>query len=202
MENQDIVPENTEGAKTDTESSVKCNSVEEAVLRYQSAKEKLLNVSEWHTYAGDGTADFQLTGRNGEAVWRPAQEGDYFRIDLPALGSETGDGDDWVQIKSITESNDPASKIEQTAIIVNPSPNPKKNSTDTAHFFKNDASSTFIVKRINNTVFAEVHGRNEKPNTEETTSIVDKARNAVVAVGAILGLSKIQWKALVNGLLE
>jgi hypothetical protein len=31
---------------------------------------------------------------------------------------------------------------------------------------------------------------------------VDKVRNAVVGAGGVTGFSKLQWKALVNGLLE
>jgi hypothetical protein len=50
-------------------------------------------------------------------------------------------------------------------------------------------------------VTAEVHGRNEVPNTE-TDKTVDKVRNAVVGLGAITAFSAPQWKSLVKGLLD
>lgn len=200
-ENKNIVPENIVGSQTDTTSSVSLNSIDDATQKYQSAKQRLLNVSNWHTYAGEGTANFQLTDNNGNAVNRLAEKGDHFRIDLPAPALETGDGDDWAQIESIVEQNDQLYDTEETAIKVRPAINPNNSKQDTAHFFKNDATSTFIVRREGTKVFAEVHGRNEKPNTE-TEGILDQARNAIVALGAILGFSKIQWKALTKGLLE
>jgi hypothetical protein len=46
-----------------------------------------------------------------------------------------------------------------------------------------------------------VYGRNEKPNTKAETA-VDKARNTAVATGAISGFAKLQWKSLVNGLVN
>ena len=69
------------------------------------------------------------------------------------------------------------------------------------HFFTEEASSCFLVKREKNTVTAGVYGRNEKPNTAAET-FIDKARNTAVAAGAMTGFSKLQWKSLVNGLME
>ena len=70
-----------------------------------------------------------------------------------------------------------------------------------AHFYTDEATSNFIVKREGTKVTAGVYGRNEKPNVK-TETIIDKVRNAVVGTGAVTAFSKIQWKALVNGLLE
>jgi len=50
-------------------------------------------------------------------------------------------------------------------------------------------------------VFAEVNGRNEQPNTD-AENLIDKARNIAVAAGAMLGFSKVQWKSLVDGLVD
>ncbi|MDB5120718.1 MAG: hypothetical protein JWN56_1936 [Sphingobacteriales bacterium] len=202
MENNEFnnaVPEQTKGAKTDTSASIKLDTDEEASNHYRIAKNKLLNISRWHMYAGTGTADFQLTDNDGNAVSRLAQESDHFRINIPGPGSKTGDGFDWVQIQKIKEETGMDS--EQISVIVQPATNPNNASPDTAHFFKEDASSTFIVRREGKTVFAEVHGRNEQPNTE-AESLIDKVRNVVVAAGAMFGFSKVQWKSLVEGFVD
>ena len=68
-------------------------------------------------------------------------------------------------------------------------------------FFKEDATSTFIVERDGNNLRAAVHGRNELPNTKADKPL-DKARNAIVGLGAMLGLSNPQWKSLVKGILD
>ncbi|HEX8376826.1 MAG TPA: hypothetical protein VF602_03345 [Pedobacter sp.] len=196
---KDIIPENTKGAQTDTSYTQEYETVEEAVLAYQESKQKLLNITQWHSYAGTGTAEFQLTDKNGQEVNRLAEEGDHFQINIPGPGSKAGDGYDWVQIESITSET--TNNTELTAIKVRPATSPQNSKQETAHFFNNEASSTFLVKREGNTVKAEVHGRNEQANTE-AESLIDKTRNIIVAVGAMLGLSDVQWKSLVKGLIK
>jgi len=84
---------------------------------------------------------------------------------------------------------------------VRPATNPKNERKDIAHFFSEASTSSFIVKRDGNKITAAVYGRNEKPNTN-TEKVTDKIRNAAIAAGAISGLSKLQWKSLVNGLVK
>jgi hypothetical protein len=50
-------------------------------------------------------------------------------------------------------------------------------------------------------ITAEIHGRNEEPNTE-TKKLPDKMRNLVVGTAATIGLAKIQWQKLAKGLLN
>ena len=200
MENtNNAIPEQTKGAKTDTSASINLSTNEEASDHYRFAKNKLLNISHWHTYSGNRTAYFQLTDSSGNTVQRLAEKGDHFRIDIPGPGSETGDGFDWVQIREISEETNPDG--QQISIIVKPATNPNNDNPDTAHFFTEDASSTFIICREGKTVFAEVHGRNEQPNTD-AESLIDKARNVAIAAGAMVGFSKVQWKSLVDGLVD
>ena len=70
----------------------------------------------------------------------------------------------------------------------------------TAHFFRSDATSTFIIERNGSRVTAFYHGRNELPNTA-TPNLSDNIRNGLVAAGAIMSLSEIQWSALSKGFL-
>ncbi len=121
-----------------------------------------------------------------------------FQIDIPGPGPVSGDGYDWVQIEAMEELETP--EIEQLTIRVRPATSPKNEKSDVAHFFSAEATSNFLVQREGNTVTAAVLGRNEKPNTEADT-IVDKARNAAVATGAVTAFSKLQWTSLVKGLI-
>jgi hypothetical protein len=200
-DNEKLIPENQEGSETNVEEVVELSGKEEAISKYKEAKQRLLNISEWHAYAGKGTADFQLTDSAGNPVNRPAEQGDHFRINIPGPGSKTGEGFDWVQIESIAEETDEDNDINLIAIKVRPASNPQNSNEDVAHFFHPNASSTFLVQRKALKVSAEVHGRNEKVN-KESKNVIDKARNAVIAIGAMLGFSDLQWKALVKGLLE
>jgi len=192
---KDLVPDHREGMETDTESSAEFSSTNEATEFFRKVKERLLSVNQWHQYAGAATADFQLTDNSGKEVQRKAQKGDHFKINIPGPGIQTGDGYDWVQIEAIEETD------EALTIRVRPATNPRNDHNDVAHFFSDEATSSFMVRREGNTVIAGVYGRNEKPNTS-TEKLTDNLRNAAVATGAISGFSKLQWKSLVNGLIQ
>jgi hypothetical protein len=192
---KNIIPENKEGTQTNTERSIEFATEEESKQFFQIAKKRLLDISHWHKLAGKATADFQLTDEKGNPVNRTAKEGDHFKIDIPGPGSITGEGSDWVKIESIQEDEN------CIGIRVRPATNPTNERKDIAHFFNDDSTSSFIIKREGKKITAGVYGRNEKPNTKTETA-VDKIRNATVAAGAISGFSKLQWKSLVNGLVE
>ena len=194
-EKQDGIPQNSRGVQTNTESETELGSVDEAKELFAKVRQRLLHVNEWQKIAGKLSADFQLTDANGEDVHRAAQKGDHFRIDIPGPGPATGDGYDWVQVENIEDNED------KLVILVRPATNPKNERTDVAHFFSEEATSSFMVRREGNKIIAGVYGRNEKPNTAAATA-VDKARNTAIATGAITGFSKLQWKSLVNGLIK
>jgi hypothetical protein len=194
-----IIPEQQTGVESNTESSVEVNSKEAAVHAFDLLKQRLLNVNNWHSVAGKLTAAFQLTDAKGNAVDRSVQKGDHFKIDIPAPGPVTGDGHDWVQVEAIEEEK--KNDSETLAIRVRPATNPKNDQDDVAHFFADDATSCFMVKREGKKLTAAVYGRNEKPNTN-AESILDKARNVAVATGAVAGAAKLQWKSLVEGLVK
>lgn len=195
----DIVPEHYSGVATNTENSVSLPSVEEAKSFYEKVRRRLLDVNNWQKFAGAATAGFQLTDKKGNDVNRLVQKEDHFKIDIPGPGPVTGDGFDWVQVEAIEEKDD--SEEQSISIKVRPATNPNNERKDVAHFFSDEATSCFTVKREHTRVTAGVYGRNEKPNTKAEMAI-DKARNAAIATGAITGFAKLQWKSLVNGLVS
>lgn len=195
------IPEQQKGNQMDTLQEVSLKSVEEAKALFATAKKRLLNVSHWGEIANGFSSAFQLTSREGKEVDRPLQHGDFFKISIPAPGPESGKGEDWVQVENIQDETDAATDIEIISVRVRPASPPHTSGTATAHFFNEAATSTFVVKRKEKTVSAEVHGRNEIPNVQGE-GILDTVRHAVVGLGAILGFSNRQWKNLVEGLVE
>jgi hypothetical protein len=193
----DIVPDQHTGAKTDAEHSITAESDEQAGKIFETAKRRLLDVNHWQQLCGKASAKFTLTDAEGNEVNRSAQVNDHFKINIPAPGSVTGEGYDWVQVETIEENEDG----QLLAIRVRPATDPRTPGDDVAHFFKDAATSTFAVEKKGNKVMARVHGRNEEPNTT-SEKVIDKVRNAIVAIGAMIGLSTPQWQSLVKGLLE
>ena len=201
MKSKITLPQQYEGMQKDIVQSVTLQSADEARACYQRAKAKLLNVNNWGEVAGIGSASFQLISDLGEAAHREAAYGDYIRIDIPGLKSKTGEGYDWVLIEKIEEAYDKMKDLEGIVIQVRPTHQPFDDIESTAHFFDSDSTSSFLIEREGCTVTASEHGRNEIVNTENK-NFLDKIRNFFVALGAMIGLSDIQWKKLVKGFLE
>ena len=196
---EDNVPDQVKGNAINVERSVKATSNHQAKLLYEEASARLLDVNHWHTFTEPSMSVFQLTDSNGQEIYREAHEMDLFRISVPAPGSSNGEGFDWVRVERIDyqKTGDPTQGI---SMRVRPVPSPLHPGDGTAHFFKVDATSTFSVSRDELEVKSSIRGRNEVPNTD-ASSIVDKIRNVVVATGAALAGSNLQWERLAKGLL-
>lgn len=195
-----LIPANTVGKALDIETSVTERTVEESITTFNRACKRLLNPPLWHQLSGSMSASFTLATPASDDAARLAQVNDYLVIDIPGPGPSAGSGYDWVQVENIAENVDPGAD-QSFGMKLKASPNPEKPEKGIAHFFREGATSTFIVKRMGNTVIASYHGRNELPNTKQA-SFPDKIRNSLIAAGALAGISELQWMALMKGLLQ
>lgn len=194
------VPAQIIGSEVNVVEKIELASDAEAIHFFQTVKSRMLDVNRWAEFAGSASSDFYLTDADGISVDRKAKTGDHIKIDIPGPGTKTGSGFDWVSIEEIkVEVIDGAEVLSMTA---RPTNNPLSGEGgNTAHFLTDQATSTFQVKRVGKTIYAEEHGRNEVPNTD-TAHGLDNLRNAFVGWGAKIGFSYPQWKALVKGLLD
>ncbi|MEO8763533.1 MAG: hypothetical protein ABI416_04560 [Ginsengibacter sp.] len=199
MENE-LVPPETKGKNTDLENSVELDTKEEAMFTFKKACNRMLNPAAWHNLCGPASAEFTLTGDKGGEEYRLAAKGDYFKIDIPGPGPSAGDGYDWVRVEFLEEIDNPGNDEESCGMKLRASAAPNTAGNDTAHFFNEDATSSFIIHRKGNKVTASYHGRNEAPNNA-TGKITDNIRNSMIAMGAFAFLSELQWSALIKGFL-
>lgn len=195
MENP--IPAQEKGGEMNAISKASFDSPEAASAFYEIAKQRLLDVNNWNKVSNLPSSTFMLCDPTGQQVKRNVQLGDYLKIDIPAPGTDTGDGFDWVKVEFIEEEHQEGADI--MSFRVRPTDNPVSDEQAVAHFFADSATSTFQVKKSGNEVSAEVHGRNETPNTD-TDHITDNIRNTVVGLGATAGAAFPQWKGLVAGL--
>jgi hypothetical protein len=193
------IPEQKEGGQTDTTASIQLNSAEEAKQFFTLACSRLSDVNNWQKVCDSDATHFALFDAEGLPATRTAAEGDYFRINIPGPGNSAGEGFDWVRVEEMRSHSGDDDEVYY--IRVRPAEAPVNNDKDVAHFFKDKATSTFMINRTGNTVIAGVHGRNEKPNTD-TSRLTDKVRNALVGTASLLGFSLPQWKMLVEGLVR
>lgn len=196
-----LVPEQTKGIKKDLLHSITAEDEEDAEDMFLIAKDRLLDINNWKEHSTKPSAVFQLTDSHGKEVSRKAHMGDYLKIDIPGPGPKTGDGYDWVKIEELVYDDYPDEHIESIGMRVRPVASPVSPSEDTAHFFDENATSTFIIERRNKKLIAAYHGRNEVTNNETETT-VDNIRNTVVGLHAKLGFSDAQWDGLISGFIK
>ena len=195
-----VVPLQTTGEETETSQSVTADSENTARQWFRLACERLQNVNHWDEYCGLLSSTFELTNENESLLTGAAAVGQYIRIDIPGPGTMAGNGYDWVVIEKIQHVE--LSDHEEVFVLqARPAVRPSHPELGIAHFLDDKATSSFVVQRAGCVLTATVFGRNEVPNTNARNAI-DKVRNAVVGSSGAVGVSKLQWKALVKGLLE
>lgn len=190
------VPQHFKGSFHDTESFVEVRNSKELDLKYDALKQRFFSINDWRKYCNESSADFKLCNSSGTIVDRLPKIGDYIRIDIPGPGGKEGRSYDWVQIVMI-DANIP----DRIMIQCRPSKDPvKENSRKIAHFYSNAATSTFVISKQGNILKAGIYGRNEYPNLK--SGFLNCIRNIAIAIGGMLGFSKIQWKCLTDGLID
>ncbi|MEO7444735.1 MAG: hypothetical protein ABIT96_03310 [Ferruginibacter sp.] len=194
-----IVPAQYTGEEIEAEASINLDNEYQAKKFYLVAKERLLNVNNWHKLAGVISAHFQLTDNTGKEIGRQMHKGDFLKIDIPGPGNKDGDGYDWVCIEEIKEMSD--ANIQSTGFRVRPAKNPDGEKKDTAHFYSDESTSNFIVTREGKQLTAQIIDRNIKPN-EHAHSLTGKIRDTAVGMSAIGMFSKIQWQILAEGIVK
>lgn len=195
-----MIPVQSKGASSITSYAVELTNDTPAKELFKKARRNLLNVNGWHNIAGHGSAFFQVVNSNGEEMKGWVKEGNFLRISIPTVPeSPAGNGFDWVVVEKINEQNEPG--YQYVGIRVRPASPPFSYQKQPAHFFDDAATSTFSIERENSKVIAAVNGRNETPNIK-TDKLITRIRNFLVAMAAMVGFNKPQWKKLVKGLLK
>lgn len=198
---QTIIPDNKKGKENDLEARRMLQTRREARRVFVRACKRLLNPKVWSELAGNEKASFTLADEKGKKLHRLIREKDFIKINVPGPGPGKGKGFDWVQVAVIEDKRKRDLKEERLAMRLDVCADPTSPEKETAHFFEEGASSTFEVVRLDNQLTAAYHGRNETINND-TGNAGDNIRNTLVGAGALLGLSELQWKALIDALLE
>ncbi len=178
------------------------SSEAEARAAFSADRVRLLDVSQWGSLTPGGmAATFTLCDSDGHPVTRPAQVGDFVRIDA------TGDpsASDWVRVESVDSSDD------RVSVVVRPTYDPTATPlrTDiTMHMFTSAATNTFTIARDGADVLMSVDGRNEFANTgAEALSPLYALRNRAGAEALWgsetlgVGGSSMMWNTFSDSLL-
>ena len=196
-----LLPPQVRGEATETAAAVETEREEDARYIFERASGRMLDVNEWTDLCGSLAAGFQLADDSGHDLQGHAAVNDFIRIDIPGPGPQEGRGYDWVQVEKVEQPvSDGADELFLIQVRPSAAP-PVRDGAEPAHFLEDSATSTFVLERKGKNVSMTVYGRNEVPNSRLTEN-PDKLRNRVVGTLGAIGLSKLQWKALVHGLLK
>jgi len=196
-----LIPRQTSGSHTGSTSKHHAATRHDAVLMFARCKELLLDVNRWKQFCGGKGATFRLTDDAGHVlIDKKALVDHYIRIELPAPENPQGNGYDWVRIEAFQTSKDLIKDEEVFGFRVRPAQNPERRTDETAHFYDDSATSTFLIIRNIYTVTVLERGKNERPNTDG--SLFERLRNWIVAIPAMFGLATPQWKMLTAGILK
>jgi len=194
------IPQQRDGRKMDALESINFSNLEEAKRFYTIARHRLLHINNWYDLAKLPIATFSYLDKNGQASLGHPKIGGYLKINIPGPGLPSTAGYDYVRIENIEETDD--ENLQILTITLRPSSNPLINDPEhIQHFFKEMATSTLQVQRINKNVNAFYYGRNEVINLD-VDSLSDKIRNLFIGIGAKLGASFPQWKSLLKGIMD
>lgn len=196
---KNIIPTQNEGKQLDCFETVEYDNAAIASEVFAVAKARLLAINQWYEVAKIPAAVFKLVDNQNHLLDRSARVHDHIRIDIPGPGLQSTHGYDWVEVVDLIEKEEPDYRF--VVITMRPCADPTSDNPDTAHFFKNLATSTLLIEQKANNILYQYAGRNETINLDNESQM-DNIRNFLVGLGAKLGASYPQWKALVKGLSE
>lgn len=192
---QEFLPVNKVGSKNNAVTFLKYETDNEALEKFRLLKQSLLNINRWNINSGKNPTKFFLYDENLGDKSSMAEENDLVKIKIPAPANKVGNGFDWVKIIKIKEIDN--NDFQAILIRMKPHYCPENKDKKIAHFYTNDATSTFILAKENKAIQLSVHGRNEIPNIKNI-GFINSLRNYFVAKGGIFGGSKIQWQDFVE----
>ncbi len=202
MESKKItgVPDQYKGAAFETEAERFFDDQNMIAQQFAILKQRFLNINQWKDYCGKGFAEFKLFDAEAFPVSRIPIVGDFIRIDIPGPGNPKTKGYDWVQIVNIDDRS-VDNELERCLMTCRPSEDPDDKNNQIAHFYTAESSSNFVISRGKDYIKVGIYGRNEVPNFSKT-GWFGKIRNAIIAIGGFLKLTKFQWNGLAKGLLD
>lgn len=174
-----LVPENSAGEQADIQHAINIGSVEDAEDLFIDAKNRLLEVGEWHTNGNLSEIHFSLVDRHGHLVNRWARRGDHIRIADTIESGPPHDEHELFVVEALEYDDYPDESRETFAIRLAPA----DLVTGDAHPSRQDCS-VILVERNGDQLSAIYHARNHELEGEDWH-----------------GLTHKEWKGLLMGLL-
>ena len=194
------IPRQLKGGCHDIVSMHCANTIDIAKDQFEQLQERLQSVNLWDTYSNKVKTKFVLFDPIKNQPTQELKIGNFIKIDIPGPGNPSGSGFDWTEIIDIQigkESED----HPFFAFTIKPCPAPDSNDETVAHFYNEESSNTFVVRKMGTCIYVEIHGRNQIENTSDAP-LLDILRNKAVALGSKYGIGNLNWIGFASALLE
>ncbi len=194
------IPKQVHGDFQDIVSMRCADTIEEAIKDFEKLELRLKSVNTWYSFSDKVKTEFSLYDPETNQPTDILKVGNLIKIDIPGPGNPSGSGYDWTKITDL-QIGEENQNVPFYAITIKPCSAPDSKEEPVAHFYNEEASNTFIVRRIGTCLYAEVHGRNEIENTTDVP-VLDFIRNKAIAMGSKHGLGSLNWLGFTQALLE
>lgn len=165
-----LVPHHADGEQTDIVYGITTEFVEDAEDLFVDAKDRLLEVNRWATFAGLSSVTFSLADAAGHLLKRRLHRRDHIVISSPAEGTA-----DRFTVDALEYDDYPDDDYETFAIRMH----------ITGHDPEASKTSTIVVARHRKNVAATYHGRNKTDTHDELWHGLEKAEWEALVKGLV-----------------
>lgn len=184
------------GSHAGATSRHKAESRHLAVVLFNEAKQRLLDINNWGRLCGNEGTEFRLSDAKGELLPDSIPVvGNLIRIKLPASTHKRGFS--WLKIEKFEQSKDLLKDEELFGFCVKPVKDPLGH----YDWNGNDECNSFLICRTGCLLTAVEYDIHEMPAIEQS-SLLTRLKAQAVAVWSMTGLVRPQWKKLLNGIIK
>lgn len=194
------IPLQREGEFHDVVSMHCAENIEMALRKFESVERRLISVNDWHSLSPNVKAKFQQFHSETHEPTSALKVGNFIRIEIPGPGNPSGNGYDWTKISDIQIGSD-NEILPFFAMTIIPCAAPDTTENTVAHFYGDESSNTFVIRRIGDCLYTEVHGRNQLANTSDVP-LLDSIRNKAIVLGSKIGIGSLNWLAFSEAILN
>lgn len=198
---QNIIPVQTAEDYIGASSNFHAESRHDALVLFNEAKLRLLDINNWTKLCNGKHSEFCLTDKHGMLLQTSVPSvGNLIRIRLPIPAHSMDEHFSWVRIEHFENRKDLLKDEEMFGFCVRAVNGPLNSlETDQLHEYKNEMISYFLIYRKASTIMAV---EREKNSHASAPSLFKKLCYSIIDVLSVIRFTQPKWKRLLNGVLK
>jgi hypothetical protein len=178
-----------------------CSNTDDATALFVEAKERLLDVDNWHRTAGCNQIRFRLYDTTGQQQQRHARQHDLILAERTEQGPRDEGSQEWMRIGALTYDDYPDEQRERMSMELRPATDPHYQEDDTEAVLNHMTACCLMIERKGSLIEACCQPCHSEHHPD-MRSAVPRDRDAAPPPGTLMGMSEVHWASLVSGLIE